>query len=431
MNKNIVIYEDEIDLKELFQIIWERKIFILLFTLFITLIAGIYVFNKKPIYEVKSYIELGYIDNQILEEISILEQKLKVIYSVEDPKFDEDSFEKGIVSSIKQIKGVKNLLEIKTESYSNENALEKNKEVLEFIQKLFIEKIEQYKFVIDKSILDTKREIDFINNIEIKNIKSQIEILKEQEIKNIDRQIEILKTQDIENINKEISLLKSQEIPTLKKQIEFFSNSKIKSLQDKIDYYSNSLKTYVLELDKLNKNIEKSDSSSSMIASVQILNYQNLITNAQNQIKDLELQIEVIQTETIPKLKYKLENITTIQIKDLENKKKNISNINVKDLQNKKLNVSNETIRKLEDKINIEFETKITQLNEKIDTLNFKKSEQNLSNSKLVGDYIVNDYPVKPKKSLILSVSLVTGFILSIFIVFGLNFLRKTRKEFD
>ncbi|MPL95358.1 hypothetical protein SDC9_41528 [bioreactor metagenome] len=51
MNKNIVIYEDEIDLKELFQIIWERKIFILLFTLFITLIAGIYVFNKKPIYE--------------------------------------------------------------------------------------------------------------------------------------------------------------------------------------------------------------------------------------------------------------------------------------------------------------------------------------------------------------------------------------------
>ncbi|WP_226800833.1 GNVR domain-containing protein, partial [Aliarcobacter butzleri] len=165
--------------------------------------------------------------------------------------------------------------------------------------------------------------------------------------------------------------------------------------------------------------------------SVQILNYQNLITNAQNQIKDLELQIEIIQNETIPKLKYKLENVSAIQIKDLENKKKNILNVNIKDLQNKKLNVSNETIRKLEDKIDIEFQTKIIQLNEKIDTLNFKKSEENLSNSKLVGDYIVNDYPVKPKKSLIIGVAFVTGFILSIFIVLGLNFFNKTRKEFD
>ncbi|MCT7618051.1 Wzz/FepE/Etk N-terminal domain-containing protein [Aliarcobacter butzleri] len=425
MNKNIVIYEDEIDLKELFQIIWERKIFILLFTLFITLIAGIYVFNKKPIYEVKSYIELAYFDDKILEEVAILEQKLKVIF------LDNDlNLENGKIISIQQIKGIKNLLEIKSEAFSNEIALNKNKEILKYIQAVYEPKIEQYKFIIDKSILDTKREIDFINNIEIKNIQRQIDILKEQELKNIDRQIDILKTQDIENINKEIILLRTQEIPTLKKQIEFFSNSKIKSLEDKIDYYSNSLKTYVLELDKLNKNIEKSDNSTSMIVSVQILNYQNLITNAQNQIKDLELQIEVIQNETIPKLKYKLENLSAIQIKDLENKKKNILNVNIKDLQNKKLNVSNETIRKLEDKIDIEFQTKIIQLNEKIDTLNFKKSEENLSNSKLVGDYIVNDYPVKPKKSLILSVSLVTGFILSIFIVFGLNFFNKTRKEF-
>lgn len=46
-----------------------------------------------------------------------------------------------------------------------------------------------------------------------------------------------------------------------------------------------------------------------MIASVQMLNYQNLITNAQNQIKDLELQVEIIRNETIPKLKYNLEKL--------------------------------------------------------------------------------------------------------------------------
>lgn len=425
MNKNKVIYEDEIDLKELFQIIWQKKLFILVFTLFITFFAGVYIYNKTPIYEVKSYIELGYIDNQIVEDINVIEQKLKVIFSVDEPKIELDSLEKGIVTSIKQIKGVKNLLEIKTESYTNEKALEKNQEVLKFIQNLFTEKIKQYEIVLNNNILDTKREIDFINNIEIKNIKSQIDILKEQEIKNIDRQIEILKTQDIENINKEIKVLKTQEIVKIKSHINFLSNSKIKSLEDRILFYTKSLNKYIKELDNLNENIKKSDSSTSMIASVQMLNYQNLITNTQNQIKDLELQIEVIQNESIPDLKYKLENIMIMQVKDLENKKVNILNVDIKNLENKKLNVSNETIRKLEDKINIELKTKITQLNEKIDTLNFKKSEQNLSNSKLVGDYIVNDYPVKPKKSLILAVSFITGLILSIFIVFFLNFFKK------
>ena len=53
-----------------------------------------------------------------------------------------------------------------------------------------------------------------------------------------------------------------------------------------------------------------------------MLNYQNLISNTQNQIKDLELQVETILKDNIPKLKYRLENINNVQIKDLENKKK-------------------------------------------------------------------------------------------------------------
>ena len=490
MQENIRQYEDEIDLRELFKVIWDKKVFIVVFTLIITVLAGFYAYSKTPIYEVKSYVEIGYINKEQIENIDSLEHKLKVIFEVENTRYEADSFEKGIVSSIKQIKGVKSFLEIKTEAATNEAALNKNKEVLKFIQESSQESIKQYEIVLENTILNKKREIDFINEINIKNIKSEIDILKEQELKNIDRKIEILKTQNIkniekeiskiktqdlqnidrqisilknqniENINKEINLLKNQEIPKIKTQINFLSNSKIKSLEDKIIFYSKSLNGYINEVDKLNKNIEKSDGASSMIASVQILNYQNLITNAQNQIKDLELQIEVIQNETIPDLKYKLENIATIQIKnledkklnlstvdikdlenqknniinvkikDLENQKLNVINVDIKDLENQKLNVSNEKIRKLEDKINIELQTKISQLHEEIDTLNFKKSEQNLSNTKLVGEYIVNDFPVKPKKFLIVAVAFVTGFILSIFLVFLLNFIRKNKTDY-
>ena len=394
-NNNNYVEEDEIDLKELFKTIWDKKFFIIIFTIIITITAGIYAYTKTPIYEVKSYIELGYINKESIENIDSLEQKTKVIFLVNDRKNEENSFEKGVVSSINQVKGVKNFLEIKTEGFSNETALIKNKEVLKFIQELSAEKLKEHEFILNNSILNTQREIDFINNIEMKNISSQIKILKEQEIISIDNQI---------------NLLKSQEIPILEKNIEFLINTKIKSLEDKIDYYSISLEKYVSEVNKLNKNITRVENTSSIIVSIQILNYQNLITNAQNQIRDLELQVEIIRNETIPKLKYNLENIITIQIKDLENKK---------------ANVSNDTIRKLEDKINIELQTKISQLSEKVDIKKLQNSEQNIANAKLIGEYIVKNYPVKPKKSLIIVISFVTGFILSIFLTFFLHFIRK------
>ena len=76
------IQEDEIDLKELFNTIWQKRLFIAIFTFVVTICAGVYSYNKTPIYEVKSIIEIGFIDKQLLEEPSILEQKLNVIYKI-------------------------------------------------------------------------------------------------------------------------------------------------------------------------------------------------------------------------------------------------------------------------------------------------------------------------------------------------------------
>lgn len=49
--------EDEIDLKELFKILWAKKILIISLTFAITLVAGIYAFNKTPIYEATALVE--------------------------------------------------------------------------------------------------------------------------------------------------------------------------------------------------------------------------------------------------------------------------------------------------------------------------------------------------------------------------------------
>ncbi len=297
--------EDEIDLKELFNTLWQKRLFISIFTLVITLLAGIYAYNKTPIFEVKSIMEIGFIEKQLVEEPSILEQKLNIIFSVDDKSINNNP-EKGIISSITQVKTVKNFIEVKTEAISNEIAISKSKEILEYTQKLYDPKIQQY--------------------LAVTNI-------------------------DISNIEKEISFLK---------------NEKIKMLTEKVESSRASLEKYNKEINSLYK-LNNNDKISSMIVSVQMVNYQNLIENAQNVLKASSLEIEQILKDAIPKLEQKKE------------------------------------------------------------IMSFKISEQNLTNTRLVGDYIISNYPSKPKKSLIIVVSFITGFILSIFIVFFMKFIKSFR----
>lgn len=398
MEQNKILIEDEIDLKKLFSVIWQKKIFVICFTLLITIVSTIYVYTKTPIYEVKSIMEIGFLENKVIDDPAVVEQKLNVILGVEDKNTNNNS-EKGIVTSIKKDKDVKNFIEIKTEAISNNIALAKNKEVLELTKQLNNNKIEQFKTFLNNDIVNIQREIDYVNNVEIKNILLQINILKEQEIFKINREIENLKNQILKIANNEIDFLK---------------NEKLKKLNEKISFYKNNLEKFDKEINELNKtiSINQDDKTALLVLSTQLINYQNLMLNTQNQINELELQVQQIIKEIIPKLEINKENIFLVQIKDLEMKKQN---------------VSNDTIKKLEDKINIELKTKISQLEEKKNTTKFKFSEENISNAKLVGNYVISDYPVKPKKMLIIIISFITAFVLSIFIAFFINFIKDNK----
>lgn len=61
MQENKILNEDEIDLRELFKTIWDKRFFIIIFTFIITLISFIYVLlkNPTPVYEGKIYFEMG------------------------------------------------------------------------------------------------------------------------------------------------------------------------------------------------------------------------------------------------------------------------------------------------------------------------------------------------------------------------------------
>lgn len=374
MQDNLPRYvEETLDLWELWKILIKRKNIIMGITSFITLLAILYVFLAQPIYEVKSNVMVGYIGEEgkrtDIAEPAVIAKTLNVVFNVEDELVVEKFISK--VSSVEINKNLENFITIKTEAISNEEALKKNKEIVKYMQDLYQSKIDRY-------IVDTDNEIEE-KGIEIRN-------LEELEVKNIKNQIEKLKTQSIVKINEEI---------------DFYEKIKLKTLKDKISLHTKKLTEYIKSVKDIYKNSKNSDKTTIAISSMQIVNYQNLILNSQNKIEDLKVEIELLKNQTIP------------------------------NLEREKRNIQNDTLRKLEYKLNVELPYKKVKLLEEIAQLKYQKSEQNIQNSKVIGEFVVKDYPIKPKKALIIIVAFITGLMFSMFLAFFLEFLGTAKIEDD
>ena len=313
MQEQKYIQEDEIDLREIFKSIFERKYFILIFTLIITILAIIYVSIKTPIYEAKAVIEIGSYKTEsdevrVVDNLNEFSKKLSTIFI----DLRKDDIEKeSEITNISISKGMKNYIEISSQAISNDLALKEIEAVLSFT------KDEHGKFLND---------IKEKNKIQISNIDNSVKNLQEQ-IVNIDRKIELYE----------------KNVINLEEQMKFVLES-LKNI--------NSLDPSIAAL----KSMEKRDISNDIISN-------------KSQLFDLMI---------------KKESISNLEINKLIERKKILESL----------------------------------------TLDY-----NIKNSDIVGKIQINDYPVKPKKTLVVVVSFVTGFILSIFIIFFMQFIQGLKKE--
>jgi uncharacterized protein involved in exopolysaccharide biosynthesis len=143
-------------------------------------------------------------------------------------------------------------------------------------------------------------------------------------------------------------------------------------------------------------------------------------------------------------------NLLYTMIKDLKQKEKKkidnyISNINSqiktllaqKELLQKQLNFLNKNLIKIKDSNNYQttlsaisdLQDKILKINLKINELNAKLSPLNINQTQIIGKIIKYDHPIKPKKKLIIIVAFITSFILSIFMVFLIEFIKGLKEE--
>ena len=202
--------EDEIDLKELIKTILKYKKFIIIFTLTVTFIAGLYAFLKTPIWEIKSNIQIGYINN------SNSNSKIYTLNPYATKIFIKNNFDYSDTTQhypkidINFVKDTKDILSITIDDLSNEKAINYLNKILSIIKQQENKKIKSY--------------IDSIN--------SQIKILKQNK-QNIILQIKRL------NQN-----LKHERNP------QIYAN-----LLDALQNYQNQLIQFDLQITKLQSQI--------------------------------------------------------------------------------------------------------------------------------------------------------------------------------
>ena len=147
-----------------------------------TLLAGVYVFLKKPIYQVEADLQIGYINNfntymgNTNNKIYLLDPNATRVYIKNN--FDKSSDEHKTYPRVDTniIKKTRDVLSIKVQDFSNESAISYLNTIVSTLKDRENKKLESY----------------------IKNINSQIEILNKQ-IQDNKRQIEIL-NKNLKNI---------------------------------------------------------------------------------------------------------------------------------------------------------------------------------------------------------------------------------------
>ncbi len=378
--------DDEIDLKEIIKTILRYKKFIFIFTFIITFLAALYAYLKTPIYEIQSDIMIGQINGKPVVSNKIVAEYLKALYKKElQKKFKK--IPNAYLSSVSVPKKTNTFLTLTIDGLSNQYDINKKNEILKQIQNAYNFKIKKYLLTEQNKLQNLNTKLKSIDLIKVKNIQNQI--------KNLQTNIKI---------NKNLIKFYKNKIATINNKINFLRNE------------TNKITNYLNKLIKENNN--NSNTSSNLIISTNIINYQNMLTNLYNQIKNLELEKDNILSQTLPNIQHKIEvlknQIDNLQKKlliDIPQEKQNIKN-QIDNLQKKLL------IDIPQEKQNIKNQINLTKLQIK-----------NTFFTKEIGSPLMSDKPAKPKKKLIIIVAFITGFILSIFLVFFMEFIKSLKES--
>jgi len=183
-NNTQFMQENTIDIRGIFTIVKKKKKLIWSITGIFTLIAIVYIVMAKPVYEVKSMIEIGQIDGKPLDDINDIKQKLSYQYKI-NTKGIERKFPR--VASIYIPKNSKGIFSLSIQGYSNDEAIKYIQTVISNIENTYQDKIKAYVSSqkelinnIQKDILNTTTTLQTLTK-ELSNYSQRMLTLQEKD----------------------------------------------------------------------------------------------------------------------------------------------------------------------------------------------------------------------------------------------------------
>jgi len=171
--------EDEIDLKELIKTILKHKKFIVIFTLMITALATVYAFLKRPVYEVKASIQLGYIysnsNSNSNSKLYLLDPYSTKIYLENIYKKDKYSQLPYPTININTPKRVIDIYDLNIQAYSNNDCEAYLNKIINDLKQKESKKLKSIK-------LDLNKQIEILKNANHRFENELIELNKKLKI---------------------------------------------------------------------------------------------------------------------------------------------------------------------------------------------------------------------------------------------------------
>ena len=171
MQQNNNIQEDTIDLRELFAILKRRKRMIWSVTIVLTTLAIVYAFFiAKPVYEIKSMIEIGQIDDKPIDDIEDIQQKLAYEYKVNSKGIKK---ELPLVKSVSASKNSKSILSLTIHANNNSEGIKYIQTVIHNIEAQYQKKTDAY-ITNQKELIKTIQNEITQNNNTLKKMQQEI-----------------------------------------------------------------------------------------------------------------------------------------------------------------------------------------------------------------------------------------------------------------
>lgn len=330
--RNIEIYEDELDLREIFLTLWRRKWLIARITFAVVLVTALYSIIHPKIYEVFMVVEPGIIDVTTdgkydyldtadnikgkIESDSYLQRILKALHLT--PNDMDFKFKANIPRNA-------NVLVVSSEFQANKTdfGLQVLHQLLSELQNDYAREVRRKKDEYQKQILMKKNQLSEIE-IQRKDLDQQIGIKqglsreKSEQIKLIISKLSICERRESDLLNdlKEVKG-NTQRITSQRDQIlKQTSVNNENGIADLL--YSTTIQQNVAFFNELKNQIN--------LNRIERENYKSNIKDLEKDINEIKLEVERLKLKQSEELKSKIEAIG-IELEDLQNKISQIQNI--------------------------------------------------------------------------------------------------------